>query len=396
MTCAEEVLTPEQCDAIAKVIERLEKFPIVLLDGSAGTGKTTCMKAVCAQIDGFVLAATTHRAALRLTEKTGIPAVTMHAAVMKPQLAEPYRTLIRWADKGDYSDPPHIVKVHWDTDWEDVEDSAHLLRVLGVNPMDHVDRWIPKAYQPGKTLVLDEASMLSAEDVAVAQKVYGRILLVGDPKQLRPVNGKPVIHNVPDECTARLTTIHRQSDGSPVLDIAYSASDTGVINAEKRPYTLQNARSGVPLICWTNRTRIKRTDQIRALLGLPPLTVMVGEPLVCRAASKKDRNRGLVKNSMWVVAAFVGKKAIIRDDAGNELAVKLAMEEFAEERGVSFRFGYALTCHTAQGSEWPVVAIDAGDAAALAKYKPKDAKYWAYTAVTRASKDVFLAGGVDA
>jgi len=55
-------------------------------------------------------------------------------------------------------------------------------------------------------------------------------------------------------------------------------------------------------------------------------------------------------------------------------------------RGVQlFDFGYVITCHSAQGSEWPEVTIidDSGSFR-------EDASRWLYTALTRASERVTL------
>ena len=53
---------------------------------------------------------------------------------------------------------------------------------------------------------------------------------------------------------------------------------------------------------------------------------------------------------------------------------------------VDARYGYAVTCHKAQGGQWPVVVID------LTSYtmdeSAKEGHRWAYTAVTRASESL--------
>ncbi len=55
---------------------------------------------------------------------------------------------------------------------------------------------------------------------------------------------------------------------------------------------------------------------------------------------------------------------------------------------VQIKFAYAITCHKSQGGQWPVVFLDQG-------YLPenkidKDYLRWLYTAVTRATKQLFL------
>ena len=55
---------------------------------------------------------------------------------------------------------------------------------------------------------------------------------------------------------------------------------------------------------------------------------------------------------------------------------------------LQIKFAYAVTCHKAQGGQWPVVFVDQG-------YMPEenpDAGFyrWLYTAITRASSKLFL------
>jgi exodeoxyribonuclease-5 len=54
----------------------------------------------------------------------------------------------------------------------------------------------------------------------------------------------------------------------------------------------------------------------------------------------------------------------------------------------SFDYGYAITCHKSQGSQWNnVLVIDESSAF------QQDAKKWLYTAITRASKKVTVVSG---
>jgi len=52
------------------------------------------------------------------------------------------------------------------------------------------------------------------------------------------------------------------------------------------------------------------------------------------------------------------------------------------------KFAYALTCHKTQGGQWEQVFIDQG----FIKEEMLDREYmrWLYTAITRATKKVFL------
>jgi exodeoxyribonuclease-5 len=57
---------------------------------------------------------------------------------------------------------------------------------------------------------------------------------------------------------------------------------------------------------------------------------------------------------------------------------------------LQLKFGYALTCHKAQGGQWDAVFIDHGY---LREGEPdREFFRWLYTAFTRARKEVFLIG----
>jgi ATP-dependent exoDNAse (exonuclease V) alpha subunit len=52
------------------------------------------------------------------------------------------------------------------------------------------------------------------------------------------------------------------------------------------------------------------------------------------------------------------------------------------------KFGYVITCHKAQGSEWPKVYLNVQKSVFV---QPRNALYrWFYTALTRASDHLFL------
>lgn len=62
-------------------------------------------------------------------------------------------------------------------------------------------------------------------------------------------------------------------------------------------------------------------------------------------------------------------------------------------QALQVKFGYAVTCHKAQGGQWKAVFVDQG---LFAENTPDTAYYrWLYTAVTRASEVVYLNGFQD-
>jgi exodeoxyribonuclease-5 len=55
---------------------------------------------------------------------------------------------------------------------------------------------------------------------------------------------------------------------------------------------------------------------------------------------------------------------------------------------LQIKYGYAITCHKAQGGQWPIVFVDRG----FVTEESMDKEYWRwlYTAVTRASEKLYL------
>ena len=84
----------------------------------------------------------------------------------------------------------------------------------------------------------------------------------------------------------------------------------------------------------------------------------------CTSATRDDADLATVKER---------KEAIKNDPYLNALQVK---------------FSYALTCHKSQGGQWPVVFVDQG----FINIEEIDKDYvrWLYTAMTRATKQLFM------
>jgi AAA domain/UvrD-like helicase C-terminal domain len=408
-------LSQEQLGAVDQLLELVDSGqPLCALIGPAGTGKTTTMRTLAERLKYPTLAAPTNRAARVLGAKTGRETLTIYKACMRPTFLEPFATLsefyhepsrrvLQSEAKADVLRPsrrsygdgmPACVLEKWPGDWHTkAETLSEAVALLKIDVMgDWFDQWELREEQAG-TIIIDEASMVSLDDLDLVMKVFKSVVLVGDVRQLPPVwdKGGPdprVLHRLRPELCVELKEIHRQGAGSEILDIAEQAHLYGGIPAPVEKLTVQQIRDGVPLIVHRNATRLRRTREIRDALGLPADRVVVGEPLICRMNSPE---RGICNNEMFIVAAEApGGKFVLQaaHDPSLTVTTNVAMEELDQYRGIPFRFGYAITCHTAQGGEWPIVAIDNMDVLQLFG---SDRNAWCYTAVTRASERVFLA-----
>ena len=148
----------------------------------------------------------------------------------------------------------------------------------------------------------------------------------------------------------------------------------------------------------TNRTRRRYNSRLRELKGFSTDYPQSGDKLVCL---RNDPAKGLLNGSLWQVMTSSketvkpGINLMIRpeDDDMNRGAakIKLLKAAFEESEGEipwsmrkrydEFDYGYALTVHKAQGSQWnDVVLFDESFAFRDSRER------WLYTGITRAAE----------
>ena len=256
-------------------------------------------------------------------------------------------------------------------------------------------------------------------DDAVARdlmRVAPRILAIGDSAQLPPVKGSgALLLDAPD---FTLTEIHRQASGSGILVAATHARlgrpiGAGLSFGEDVEFEYKNdvsteALLGVDqVIVGTNHRRMSLNGRIRVALGRGTdypepgdrliitrndyrgaVPLFNGEQGVVIQASEPSPESGIIR----ITLAMEGK---------GEVDLRVHKSHFTEKDPrhrngeISATFAYAITCHKAQGSEWPRVLVydesrslgrdDAGD------FDPSKASQWLYTAITRATEHITLA-----
>lgn len=261
-------------------------------------------------------------------------------------------------------------------------------------------------------IIVDECSMID-EKVGEDLVAIGLPLIVmGDPGQLPPPKGMGYFNPPNIEPDVMLTQIHRQVAHSPILIAAtyvrqgqrerLSSIDGGEAfrYIRRAKLTVEEVNNADLIIVGTNKTRLSYNARIRELRGLSGWPKK-GEQLICLKNSVPFgyQNGGLFElmaDAVYVKDMDKIKLKVKNLNSGlvnecyawafhfrNELPSKPWWEyEGAEE----FYFGYAITCHKAQGSQAAkVVVIDESKAFRL------DADKWLYTALTRASESVTVA-----
>ena len=357
-------------------------YEFVCITGGAGVGKTTVLKALYRLLDHahvrVIQLALAGRAAKRMTEATGRPASTI-AGFMKNL-------------RDDSLDGPTAI-------------------------------------------VVDESSMvdvISMSQLCARLPDHVRLVLVGDPHQLMPVGPGLVLHvlsraaGVP---VVELKTVKRYG-GS----IATAASDirggrwpdlgedeTAEVAFLPCPPQLIGAtvtellnldREGSQVLCAVRNSQagtkaINALCQERFTAGATEVTVWneefeqyvrvglrCGDPVLC---TRNMWPLGLQNGSLGVISEVEAPPRVIRGDDGEVVASVLAWVEWddGERRPLTaemlenLEFGYAITVHKAQGSQWRRIIVPISSSRLLDRTL-------LYTAVTRAQKQVLLVGDIDA
>ncbi|MAU98408.1 MAG: ATP-binding protein [Fulvimarina sp.] len=372
-------LTPQQDDALKAVADWLDNGnqPIFRLFGYAGTGKTTLAKHFAEGIDGAVqFAAFTGKAAQVLRSKGAKSARTLHSLIYRPRGEE--------------------------TVADETSGTAR------VSPTFSLNRQSPVA--KAKLVVVDECSMV---DEALGRDLmsFGTpILVLGDPGQLPPVSGGGFFTEA--EPDFLLSEIHRQARDNPIIEMALAVREGRELmygdygeNAQvisKREVETERVLAADQVLVGTNRTRRRYNARLRELKGFEGPLPMAGDKLVCL---RNDPPKGLLNGSLWQVMTASrettkpGVNLIVKPDdddidqgAAKIRLLKQAFEEpdtevpwATKKRFDDFDYGYALTVHKAQGSQWnDVMLFDESFAFRDTRER------WLYTAITRAAEKLTI------
>jgi exodeoxyribonuclease-5 len=231
------------------------------------------------------------------------------------------------------------------------------------------------------------------------------ILVLGDPAQLPPISGGGFFtEHEPDHL---LTEIHRQAADNPIIRMALDVregrelahGDFGAARVISRGDVDQElVLAADQVLVGTNRTRRRYNQRLRELKGFDAAYPQAGDKLVCL---RNDPAKGLLNGSLWKVMTSSretvkpGINLLVspeEDDPDRGVAkIKLLKAAFEapeteipwqqKKRFDDFDYGYALTVHKAQGSQWDeVVLFDESFAFKETRQR------WLYTAITRAAE----------
>ena len=389
-------LTKKQEEGLKIALDRYrnnEKY--VVIGGYAGTGKSTLVKFIIEALDvepsKVAYATFTGKAAEVLRKKGNANAMTLHR-LLYDSIPKPGGGFIRK----------------------------------------------PKLQLDYNVIVVDEVSMVpkSMIDMLLHHRVY--VIFLGDPFQLPQID-KNETHTLLNNPHIFLDEVMRQAAESEIIQLTMKIRNgekidfmngKEVIIAPRASLVTGHLTWADQIICATNASRISLNNQMREILGYSGLP-QDGEKMICLrnywedfsedgSSSLVNGMTGIIKNpfeSFRMAPMYVKMKNhkmdiiqgdFISDDGKTFNSVEMdkgmittgefsldwretyALGKLKNKIGDiiprEFTFGYAITCHKSQGSEWDKVLVIEENF----PFDKKEHARWLYTAISRSAEKCVL------
>jgi exodeoxyribonuclease V alpha subunit len=378
-------LDPTQRKAIGVAL----RSKAAVITGGPGVGKTTLVNALMSVLKSVeldvLLAAPTGRAAKRLAESTGMPAVTIHRLLeMSPE--------------------------------------SNRFQRNEENPLDC------------DVLIVDEASMVDVPLLDALLRALPRkaaIVMVGDADQLPSIGPGQVLHDILAServPSIRLTEIHRQAAGSDIISNAHRINRGEHPKFGARPgesdmflFPAKAPEVAVRHVVELVTERIPRQFGLKALRDVQVLAPMrngtAGVHLLNRelqrAINPPERHKSARVERPNDIFFSPGDKVmqvennydknVFNGDVGVMATVDMEEETFTVDFGADLiadytfdeadqlTLAYATTIHKSQGSEYPAVVV-----VLMPQHSIMLRRNLLYTAVTRGRRLVVVVGDTSA
>ena len=296
---------------------------------------------------------------------------------------------------------------------------------------------IPKKTLDYTIVVVDECSMVPKTmiDMLLSHRVF--VIFLGDPGQLPQIDKKEA-HDLLDHPHVFLDEIHRQAQESEIIrltmkirdgeDIDYSTGNEVMI-VRKKDFVTGQMLWADTIICATNNTRHGINNQMRQLLGYNGV-LQTGEKIIFKSNYWDlctENGDALVNGTVGIVdnpfESFVRIPSYVKN---NRRDLPIIITNFTPDGGETFEnididkdfllteapcvdwrvsyqlgklkpkigdilpkqatYGYSMTCHSAQGSEWDKVLVVEENF----PFSKEEHRRWLYTAATRAAQKLVL------
>lgn len=407
-------LTPKQArakDAVLRWLADPYGKQTFYFAGYGGTGKSTCVEHIVQEIKGRVLfAAFTGKAASVMRKKGCEGATTIHR--------------LAYRSAGDPPTPEQIDKLR--------EEIKRLYAVNDLGARETADKLVEQLKNAeadskrkgprfslnreseikyAKLVVIDECSFVDNRVGQDLESFGTKLLVLGDPAQLPPVFGQGYFTSRDPDVF--LDEILRQELDNPIRQLCEKARQGERLSYGKYGDS-EVVRYGDPtiqdrvlaadiVIVGRNRTRHACNAKIRRLLGRADSPAPVaGDRVICL---RNDHDLGMLNGTQWKVdrclpdldklTAKIEITSTDDEDRPDKVECETWLHHFMaredeltnvdRRKRAELDFGNAVTCHRAQGSEWPnVVVFDESSTFG------KNAAQWRYTAFSRASKQLVV------
>ena len=414
-------LSPDQLRVYESMLDwvRTPSSPILTVGGYAGSGKSTLLGLFAAETDLTVAYVSfTGRASSIIGRKLNASGIetTNRSCTDDDRKLDGYWGHMFYSPGDPEADKPFCGTIHRLLYRPFIDSVTEEL--LGWEKRIELDR-------DYDLIVIDEASMVDAKIVADIQAHGVRIMAVGDHGQLPPVMSDGSLVSRP---MLRLEKIHRQAEGSPIIKLSRAIREEGRMARElddgdhlrfgerqhlTHPKLAELFRQNpleTAVLCWRNATRVHTNRLIRGHLGFSGQPPQRGEPVIALRNYPPIYNgmRGTLtedatspyKDEWWLMRAKIGfpdegleatDQDICREQFHRSQSFK-SLDELKSAginvhsmgaAGRPYDFGYAMTVHRSQGSQFKhaVVVADWRQ-----DYSQENTRRMAYTAVTRATE----------
>lgn len=376
---AEFTPSPEQRKGLDLVkdwfFSRTYQKPRFILTGVAGSGKSSILQMITEELGlspfDVAFVAYTGKASLVLNEK-GLPATTIHRLIYIPyEIPDP-------------DDPDKMIIKFMKRKYDDFPENIKLICV-------------------------DEASMVPEEMSDDLERYGVPVLYVGDHFQLPPVKGDCIVFKEHDY---RLTEIHRQAAGNPIIQVSkiireggnipYGVMGNAFLKIRMDKLDHRQFLAADQILCGKNITRRTFNSLQRAKRGFVSQFPEVGDKVI---NLRNDWNIGIINGQIGKITHIhqidEGKDRIMLDflaDDGTQFPHMICtLSTFTGNPppnkpkwdGVKTQemdFAETITVHKAQGSQWDKVIVLEE---CFTRYD-EDHRKWLYTAVTRAASKLIV------
>ena len=297
---------------------------------------------------------------------------------------------------------------------------------------------VPKQSLGYKIIVVDEVSMVPKKMIDMLLKYHVYVIFLGDPFQL-PMIDKDEKHDLLEKPHVFLDEIMRQAEESEIIRLTMKIRNGESISNMQGSEVIVDSKSNLltghltwadQVICGTNSKRLALNNQMRELYGYSGLP-QSGEKMICLRNYWEDFSvdgesvlvNGMTGTILNPFESFIDAPRYVKmrdhrmptincsfESEDEHMFYNVVMDKHFIENGEpfldwresyalgklaprigdiiprQFTYGYAITCHKAQGSEWDKVLVIEESF----PFEKKEHARWLYTAATRASEKLVL------